>query len=123
MKLRMNDRSVRLRLLRSEVERFHATGAVESAIQFPNGRALRYRLNMGEVAEPVVTFTGDMLDIAVPRAEGESWSGGTAVGMYGKSASLDILVEKDFRRTSAPSPDDDDRYPNPRAAQAGARRN
>ena len=117
MKLRMNDKSVRLRLLRSEVERFRATGNVTAAIAFPDGRALQYRLTAGNVAQPVARFTGDSIEVVVPAADAEAWAAGPKVGIYGKAGALDVLVEKDFRRTSAPSPDDDDRYPNPRAAR------
>jgi len=51
----------------------------------------------------------------LPAGEGNLWSSGSQVGVYGKSDGIEILVEKDFRRTSAPSPDDNDRYPNPRS--------
>jgi hypothetical protein len=118
MKIRMNERSVRLRLLRSEVARFRSTGEVTASIQFP-GRELRYRLRRGECAQPTVSFAGDALDVVVPAGEGDVWSTGSQVGIYGKSDGIDILVEKDFRRTSAPSPDDDDRYPNPRSSRPG----
>jgi hypothetical protein len=116
MKIRMNEKSVRLRLLRSEVARFHSTGEVAAFIQFP-GRALRYRLCRGECARPTVSFIGDTLEVVLPAGESKLWSSGSQVGVYGKSDGIDILVEKDFRRTSAPSPDDDDRYPNPRSVR------
>src|SRR5512133_2731163 len=117
MKIRMNDRSVRLRLLRSEVERFGATGSVATSIRFANGRDLHYRLLRGESAAAAVSFTGDAIEVVVPAREAAAWTGGPLVGIYGKSGSIEIIVEKDFRRTSAPSPDDDDRYPNPRATR------
>jgi hypothetical protein len=115
MKLRINDRSVRLRLLRSEVERLGATGEVRAAIRFPNGTSLQYRLAASEVTAPDVRFTGDTLDVLVPTGEAAAWTGGTQVGIYGSAGGLDVIVEKDFRRSSAASPDDEDRYPNPRA--------
>lgn len=117
MKIRMNDKSVRLRLLRSEVERFGATGSVAASIEFANGRALRYRLARGESGDTAVSFTEDAIEVIVPAREAAAWAEGPQVGIYGKSGSIEIIVEKDFRRTSAPSPDDDDRYPNPRAAK------
>jgi hypothetical protein len=117
MKLRMNDKSVRLRLLRSEVERFRVSGEVTAAIQFPNGKALQYRLVAGQISEPDVRFTGDALAVVVPAAAAAAWTGGAQVGIYGSAGGLDVLVEKDFRRTSAASADDDDRYPNPRATR------
>jgi hypothetical protein len=58
-----------------------------------------------------VRFTGDWLEVLVPAAPVEEWAGGNIVGIDGDSGSLDILVEKDFRPTSASSPNDDERYP------------
>ena len=118
MKLRMNEDSVRLRLRRSEVDQFRKTGSVSAAMRFPNGRALTYRLAASGIGEITVSFVEDVLEVLVPAGEGEVWSGGNAVGMYGSSCGIEILVEKDFRRTSMPSPDDADRYPNPRATAA-----
>jgi hypothetical protein len=117
MKIRMTEASIRLRLRRSEVERFRSVGEVAASIPLPE-RTLHYRLRRGEVAQPTVSFRSDTLEVVVPAVEGDDWASGPKVGIYGKSGGLDILVEKDFRRTSAPSPDDDDRYPNPRAAKS-----
>ena len=114
MKIRMNETSIRLRLRRSEVERFRSTGGVAASIPLPE-RQLHYRLIRGDVPQPVARYRHDALEVVVPAAEGDDWAAGSPVGIYGKSGALDILVEKDFRRTSAPSPDDEDRYPNPRA--------
>jgi hypothetical protein len=117
MKIRMNETSIRLRLRRSEVERFRTVGEVAASIPFPE-RSLEYRLRRGEAPQPFVSFGKDTLEVVVPAVASDAWAIGPEVGIYGKSGGLDILVEKDFRRTSAPSPDDDDRYPNPRATRA-----
>jgi hypothetical protein len=117
MKIRMNEKSVRLRLLKSEVEQFRQTGRVDAAIRFSEERALYYRLMRADVAEPEVRFNADALEVLVPLARATQWSEGPDVGIYGNTGSVDVLVEKDFRRTSAPSPDDHDRYPNPRSAR------
>ncbi len=119
MKLRMNENSVRLRLRRSDVDRFRSTGSVSAEMRFPDGRALIYRLAGSADGELTVSFVGDVLEVRVPSADGEAWSSGNTVGIYGNSGGIEILVEKDFRRTSLPSPDDADRYPNPRAANRG----
>lgn len=118
MKIRINERSVRLRLLRSEVERFRTTGRVDAVIRFAGGRALAYRLARGDVPAADVRFTGEAIEVTVPAPEAEAWTDTSQVGIYHKPGEIEIMVEKDFRRTSAPSPDDDDRYPNPRAARA-----
>lgn len=115
MKMRLNDNSVRLRCRRSEVAEFGSMGRVESVTLFPGGREFRVILVAGEVDGPEVTFEGDRLTITLPAATGAGWASGDAVGIYGQDGPLEILVEKDFRRTSLPSPDDADRYPNPRA--------
>ena len=117
MKIRMNEASIRLRLRRSEVEQFRSVGEVAASIPLPE-RSLQYRLRRGDVSQPVASFCNDTLEVVVPAVESDDWATGPQVGIYGKSGGLDILVEKDFRRTSAPSPDDDDRYPNPRAARS-----
>jgi hypothetical protein len=88
-------------------------------MRFPDGRALSYRLAGSTSGELTVSLVGDVLEVLVPSADGETWSSGDTVGIYGSSGGIEILVEKDFRRTSLPSPDDADRYPNPRATTRG----
>jgi len=114
MKIRMNETSIRLRLRRSEVERFRSTGEVAASIALPE-RSLTYCLRRGGVSQPAVSFRENTIEVVVPGDESAAWAAGPQVGIYGKAGGLDILVEKDFRRTSAASPDDDDRYPNPRS--------
>src|SRR4051794_32434058 len=113
MKLRLNEDSVRLRLRRSEVDRFRSTGSVSAAIRFPDGRTLTYQLAGSTSGEMTVSLVADVLEVLVPLAKGAAWAAGNAVGIYGNSGGIEILVEKDFRRTSMASPDDADRYPNP----------
>ena len=115
MKLRMNESSVRLRLRRSEVEQFAREASIESATPFPDGRTLRVRLIAADVNGPLVSFTGEVLEVSVPKAASVEWTSSAKVEIFGRHGSLEILVEKDFRRTSLPSPDDEDRYPNPRS--------
>jgi len=113
----MNESSVRLRLHRSDVERFAQTDSIASATPFPNGRVLRLRLTAADVDSPAVVFEGELLEVTVPRADAAQWASSDQIGIYGTHGPLEILVEKDFRRTSLPSPDDEDRYPNPRSPQ------
>jgi hypothetical protein len=115
MKLRLNDASVRLRCRRSEVETFAQAGVLETITPFPNGRILRIALTISDGKSPSVLFTGDDLSVSVPREVARNWTATDEVGIYGHDGSLDILIEKDFRRTTLPSPDDADRYPNPRS--------
>ena len=115
MKLRINDHSVRLRVRRSEVKAFADTGSAWSTLNMPGGRSLTFGIASALVDQLTVDGTGDRVEVLIPLAQAELWSSSDQVGIYGRHESVDILVEKDFRRTSAPSPDDDDRYPNPRS--------
>lgn len=117
MKFRVNEHSVRLRLRKSEVRAFAENGSVWSTLHMPGGRSLTYGLAAASVEQMTVSSTGDRVEVLVPRAQGELWSSSDQVGIYGRHEAVDILIEKDFRRTSVPSPDDEDRYPNPRARE------
>jgi hypothetical protein len=113
MKLRLNASSVRLRCGISEVGQFATTRRVETVTHFPNGRELTVALTAAETGGPCVDFSGDRIEVSVPLAEWQRWTETEDVGMYGRHGQLDILIEKDFRRTSKASPDDADRYPHP----------
>jgi hypothetical protein len=117
MKLRMNEGSLRLRLRRSEVEAFAASGVVSSEVRFPDGRTLAWRLIAAPAPEIAVAYADDRIEVKVPAALAKAWAEGDAVGLHRRSEGVEVLIEKDFRRTSMPSPDDHDRYPNPRAAR------
>ncbi len=116
MKLRLTESSVRLRLRRSEVEAFRRDGSVEVSTHLPAGESITYRLTGVAIDQPAVALTAGLLEIRVPAGAARQWASTDQVGLYYPVGALQILVEKDFRRTSAPSPDDDDRYPNPRSA-------
>jgi len=116
MKLRLDENSVRIRLRRSEVERFAQSPSIEAATVFPNGRKLTFMLSKKPAGPLAVTFEGDRIAVAIAQADADAWTGSEQVGLYGREGGLEIMIEKDFRRTSMPSPDDADRYPNPRSA-------
>jgi len=120
MKLRLNEKSIRFRVRRSEVAVFSEASAISTAAPFPGGRELVFRLSAASVDKLSVSFEDDSIEVRVPSAAAEQWCNSDEVGIYGQDGTLEIMVEKDFRRTSAPSPDDEDRYPNPRAS--GGRR-
>jgi hypothetical protein len=115
MKLRLNENSVRIRVRRSEVQRFAESGTVTECLRFPDGHTLTFGLTCADVEEPTASFTSHRVEVLLPRTAGASWARGNEVGVYGRNGEFEILVEKDFRRTSLPSPDDEDRYLNPRS--------
>ena len=116
MKLRIDGSSVRIRVRKSEVQRFAESGTVSECLAFPGGRTLTFALQAANVPEPCVVFDGGSLVVSLPHSVAMHWATGEAVGIYAPhTAGLGLIVEKDFRRTSLPSPDDADRYPNPRS--------
>jgi hypothetical protein len=122
MKLRIKSNSIRLRLLRSEVEMFAKAGQVSEEIEFGTDRSsyLRYSLVTSPEAESVsARFRGNEVSIIVPVAIAEKWTSSDEVGFeheqpIGSGESLSILVEKDFECVDrADDPDRADSYPNP----------
>ncbi|MDZ4800497.1 MAG: hypothetical protein SGI92_20255 [Bryobacteraceae bacterium] len=116
MKLRLNDTSVRLRFRKSEVLALSESGTVTVTLPFPGSNPITFVARAAEVPEPAVSFRSGVVEVLIPAAQARCWYYEEAVGIYGNQDGIDILLEKDFRRSSAASPDDDDRYPNPRKA-------
>ncbi|HUR97319.1 MAG TPA: hypothetical protein VMZ26_04545 [Pyrinomonadaceae bacterium] len=122
MKLRMKSNSIRLRLLRSEVERFATAGQISEEIEFGTDRSsyLRYSLVTSPDADSVsARFWGSEISIVVPVAIANKWTSSDEVGFeseqpIGGDGSLKILVEKDFECIDRPDdPDRADAFPNP----------
>ncbi len=114
MKLRLSENSVRLRFRRSDVLSLSKNGSVAQTLRFPGGPALTFRAVAADVAQPQVVFEGGTVEVRVPAAQARAWYTAETVGIYGRHEGVEVVIEKDFRRSSVPSPDDEDRYPNPR---------
>ncbi len=129
MKLRIRGNSLRLRLLRGEVERFGATGRVMETIQFGASPAaqLSYVLEANSEAREIsANFTGNEVTVSIPDSMARNWVDSDEVSLRseqsienGKQNStsenvLKILIEKDFvcldRRND---PDNADAFPHP----------
>ena len=122
MKLRIKGNSIRLRLLRSEVDRFASAGQISEEIEFgPDGSSyLRYSLVTSPEAETIsARIRGNEISIVVPTAVAQNWASTDEVGFdceqpIGSGMSLHIMVEKDFECVDRPDdPDRADAYPNP----------
>ena len=120
MKLRIKGNSIRLRLLRSEVERFAADGRISEDVRFGSGR-LRYSLVMSSEAGSVhAKFDNAEIAVIVPESKARDWANGNDVGVeveqpIDNGETLSILVEKDFVCLDRPDdPDRADSFPNPR---------
>ena len=105
MKLRIRDNSIRLRLMRGEVDALRETGLVTASTQFPGGRTFRYSLESSPASvNPAAFFS-------------ESEIIGEQVLVDGEK--LSILVEKDFIcLTGRDDEDESDMYPHPEADKA-----
>ena len=121
MKLRIKGNSIRLRLLKSEVERFASDGEITDEIAF-GANALRDSLQKSDTSENVHDrFDGNEIAIMVPGDLAISWTTSETVGFeveqpIGNNEALSILVEKDFVCIDRPDdPDRGDAYPNPNA--------
>lgn len=134
MKLRIRGNSLRLRLLRGEVEQFGKVGRVAETIRFAASPAaqLSYILETNGEAEQIVTaFDGNQITVTVPEKTARNWIESDEVSLIGEQsiasetpngASVDgasknilkILIEKDFvcldRRND---PDNADAFPHP----------
>jgi hypothetical protein len=122
MKLRIKGNTLRLRLLRSEIERLSHTGVVTDEIRFgvDPGQALKYSIASTDGVEVVTAqFDDSQILIMIPESEALDWTTTERVGIeatqdVGGNTVLSILMEKDFECTSRP--DDSDRadaFPNP----------
>jgi hypothetical protein len=122
MKLRIKGNSIRLRLLRSEVERLAVDGEVSESTVFGPAEVLRYTVKMDQNANSVIaTFDRAEIAIALPVQLAKKWAASDDVSIEkiqtsGDGKSLEILIEKDFvcldRRDD---PDREDAFPNPNA--------
>ena len=121
MKLRIKGNSIRLRLLRSEVERFVTTGRISEETHFgPNGSpALRYTLLTDPSAIEISTaFENNEISVAVPENLVHEWAAGDMVSLErvqqaNGNDGLSVLIEKDFVCLDCPDdPDRDDAFAN-----------
>ncbi len=124
MKIRIHGNSIRLRLTKSDIAKFAATGIVEERVDFGFAKsALYYRLNRTEDGDTTrARFEDDCLSISIPAADADIWIKSEQVGIeatqpIGDSKVLRILVEKDFAcLAERVNEDDSDAFTNPNTA-------
>ena len=117
MKLRIKGNSIRLRLLRSEVDRFALQRSISDEVHFgPN--SLRYSLRMSSDSESIrSSFEDNEISVFIPEPAANAWANGDGVGLeaeqpIGNGEMLSILIEKDFVCVGRPDdPDREDAFP------------
>ena len=118
MKLRIKGNSLRLRLTRSEVEKFCSSGYLEDRISFGTGELLYSLTSSDKVKEISAGFSGSMISVIMPLALINGWQSNEIVGfdsymtISGKEK-LYILIEKDFQCLESTEEDQSDNYENP----------
>jgi len=131
MKLRIRGNSLRLRLLRGEVEQFGKTGRVSETIRFGASPAaqLSYVLEFDRQAQNITThFADNQITVKIPDAVARNWVESEEVTLKSEQAIEDgkqngvtesenvlrILIEKDFICLDRKNdPDNDDAFPHP----------
>ncbi len=125
MKLRIRGNSLRLRLLRGEIEQFGKTGRVSETIRFgasPEAQ-LNYVLEFDRQAQNITThFANNQITVKVPYAVAQNWIESDEISLKSEHLIeigaaddiLKVLIEKDFVCLDRKDdPDNDDAFPHP----------
>jgi hypothetical protein len=122
VKLRIRDNSIRLRLMRGEVDILRDKGLVVACTSFPGGRSFRYLLESSPASvNPAAFFSDNEIIVRLPETTVLAWASSEQVSIQGEqllddSGVLKILVEKDFVcLTGRDDEDESDMYPHPEA--------
>ena len=122
MKLRIRDNSIRLRLMRGEVDALKRDGIVSAHTDFPGGRTLGYRLESSPASvTPEAFLSAAEITVRVPETMALAWASTEQVSISGEQqlvggGTLQILVEKDFACLAPREGEDEsDMYPHPKA--------
>ena len=112
MKLRIKGNTIRLRLLRSEVERFAADGRISDEINFGEHSLIYSLVSSNDADSTQAAMAGSEIRVIVPNVEAVDWASSDRVGIeseqpLGDGETLSILIEKDF--VCVGRPDDPDR--------------
>ncbi len=120
MKLRIRDNSVRLRLMRGEVETLQQQGVVAARTGFPGGREFRYEIESSPASvTPAAFFSDNVLTVRLPEATVLAWATTEQITIEGEQVLVDgdklsILVEKDYAcLTPREGEDESDMFRNP----------
>lgn len=119
MKIRIKGNSIRIRLSRSEVDRFAQHGHLEEHTQFVNG-SFKYALQRSNEGDHLSAgLLHDCITMYVPDSMAVEWTTTDRVGFdnfmdTGNGNRLFLLLEKDFKCIDAPAHEDQsDNYEHP----------
>lgn len=123
MKLRIKGNSIRLRVSRSELERFLSGSRIEETIHFaPEANArFTYALeSASQAASVAVRYQPQEVTVVLSQDQARIWSAESEVGVYtsveiGSAGSLEVIVEKDFACLDRSDEENSDTFANPHA--------
>lgn len=121
MKIRIKANSVRLRLTRSDVDRFGKEGCLEERTEFGTSE-LVYAIQTTGNTDITADFKNGKITVFVPQALASQWTATEKVGFdsrmpLGNGKELYILIEKDFKCLDETIEDQSDNYENPLAVK------
>ena len=114
MKLRIKGNTIRFRLTQTEVAQLAAGEPIRDHTEFAPGQCLTWSLDPSpSVAAMESQFRDSAISVLLPATDVRRWADTDLEGLYSRSGTLEIAVEKDFRclhRTA--SPEEGDNFPN-----------
>lgn len=118
MKIRIKENSLRIRLLKSEVDKLETEGYLEAETSFVNNKLVYALESTEEGSKLTVDFIDNKITMFVPTVLLKGWAGNSIVGFdahmpLSESDSLFLLLEKDFVCTDATMEDQSDNFLNP----------
>ena len=118
MKLRIKGNSLRVRLTRSEAEKFVNTGYLEEQTSFLENKFIYALQSMNDIKEMTASFDQNKISIFIPAKLLVDWPQNDIVGFNATmpltaTDSLYLLLEKDFICLDETTEDQSDNYENP----------
>ena len=114
MKLRLRSNTIRLRLVKNEVDRLAEGQTIVETL--PTPKPFHFSVQPADVSELTAKFDNDTLNVQVPVHWAKQWAASDEVGRSATTDNIEILIEKDWACTTPRVADDNDgTYPNPTA--------
>ena len=126
MKLRIQGNSLRLRVTRSELDKFASSGRIEETIYFAADERSRltYALERSRDASAMaIRFEPGAIAVILPADSADAWRASDKEGIYatvdlGPRGILEVSVEKDFACLHRDEAGNADSFPNPHSARS-----
>jgi hypothetical protein len=114
MKLRFENKSIRFRIRKSELQQLKQHGFIKDEVAFPNA-VLTYELRIADIPEISPYFSDNKITIHLPIIKANDWLDTDEVGIYkliniDADQVLDISIEKDFPCKDRPEEDKSDTF-------------